>query len=165
MENVNRPTLVENKGRRFLIMDAPTDGNLSKYVTFLKKKNVTHVVRACEATYSIAPLTDAGIQVTDVTFKDGDPPPLDVVDKWLRLVDAEFKDKKEAVIAVHCVAGLGRAPVLVAIAIIESGMDPYETINFIRKRRRGAINAKQLKYLEDYKRKKPKDESNGCLIM
>ncbi|KAJ3280296.1 Protein tyrosine phosphatase type IVA 1 [Borealophlyctis nickersoniae] len=57
------------------------------------------------------------------------------------------------VIAVHCVAGLGRAPVLVAVALIESGMAPIDAIEFIRRRRRGAFNSVQLSYLMDsYKR-------------
>eukprot|EP00456_Euglypha_rotunda_P076925 TRINITY_DN7232_c0_g1_i2.p1 TRINITY_DN7232_c0_g1~~TRINITY_DN7232_c0_g1_i2.p1 ORF type:complete len:167 (+),score=11.55 TRINITY_DN7232_c0_g1_i2:131-631(+) len=149
---VNRPTYVETKNQRFLIMDAPTDSNLPKYLELLKKRKVTHVVRACEPTYSTDPLIAAGIKVTEMPFKDGDFPPDAVIDKWLELLDQEFKGKETAV-AVHCVAGLGRAPALVAIAMIEDGMEPYQAITFIRKRRRGAINAKQLKYLESYKRR------------
>ena len=44
-----------------------------------------------------------------------------------------------------------RAPVLVALALIESGMKYEDAVDFIRKRRRGAINSKQLEYLEKYK--------------
>lgn len=50
-------------------------------------------------------------------------------------------------IAVHCVAGLGRAPVLVAIGLIEMGMKPLDTIEFIRSKRRGAFNKPQIAYL------------------
>lgn len=79
-------------------------------------------------------------------------------------------------IAVHCVAGLGRAPVLVAIALIEAGMKYEDAVEMIRGNgdrrrmavvhsfttyiialadvRRGAINAKQLQYLSQYKPKK-----------
>lgn len=35
-------------------------------------------------------------------------------------------------IAVHCVAGLGRAPVLVAIALIEAGMKFEDAVEMIR---------------------------------
>lgn len=58
------------------------------------------------------------------------------------------------------VGWLCRAPVLVAIALIEQGMPPLDAVAYIRERRRGAINNKQLKYIETYKRRKNK----GCTI-
>lgn len=66
-------------------------------------------------------------------------------------------------IAVHCVAGLGRAPVLVAIALVEfAGMDPVEAVTLIRQHRRGAINEKQLNYLEQYRRSYKRGGGEGC---
>ena len=81
----------------------------------------------------------------------------------------EHAESKEAlvskkVIGVHCVAGLGRAPVLVAVALIEAGLAPYEAIQFIRRKRRGAINARQIKYLESYKPRKKLKDGSGCCI-
>mmetsp|Transcript_2776 Transcript_2776/g.9794 ORF Transcript_2776/g.9794 Transcript_2776/m.9794 type:complete len:194 (-) Transcript_2776:309-890(-) len=64
-------------------------------------------------------------------------------------------------VAVHCVAGLGRAPVLVATALIEAGMEPLKAVDFIRQKRRGAINARQLRYLERYKPRK----QGRCVII
>jgi len=160
---VNRPTLIDFKHFKFLVMDAPTDQNLSAYIEALKKKNATWVVRACESTYSTAPLLAEGIKVLDLPFPDGDPPPDSVRDRWMQLVDEEFKDPSvDKCIAVHCVAGLGRAPALVAIALIEAGMDPLESISFIRKKRRGAINARQITYIEKYKRRNP---ASGCCVI
>jgi len=150
---VSNPTFIEHENRRFVIMDAPKNENVHAYVEMLKSRSVVAVVRACDPSYSTEPMEEAGIKVIDLPFADGDPPPNEVVENWLDLVGEEFKDKDETKksIAVHCVAGLGRAPVLVAIALVESGMDPYDAIQHIRKRRRGAINARQLQYIEGYK--------------
>lgn len=62
-----------------------------------------------------------------------------------------------------------RAPVLVAIALIEGGMSPLDAVMYIRERRRGAINNRQLKFLESYKRRGSKrtsgfSTSDKCLI-
>ncbi len=54
-----------------------------------------------------------------------------------------------------------RAPVLVAIALIEGGMDPLDAVHLIRSCRRGAINSKQLSFLESYRRRSKKD---GCVV-
>lgn len=58
-------------------------------------------------------------------------------------------------VAVHCVAGLGRAPVLAAVALVELGLEPFEAVGWIRALRRGAINAAQMAFLEKYSRRPP----------
>ena len=86
-------------------------------------------------------------------FDDGSPPSQDIVDQWFNLLKTRFKEDPDCCIAVHCVAGLGRAPVLVALALIELGMQYEDAIELIRQKRRGAINARQLSYLASYRPK------------
>jgi len=162
------PTFLEDRNYRFLIIDSPNDKNLPAYIEVLKKKHVVALCRACEPRYSTELLTSAGIKVLDVPFPDGDPPPKQTLEPWLDLVDATFahntpgRPKDELVtIAVHCVAGLGRAPALVACALVEHGMEPMDAIAFIRKKRRGAINARQIKWLETYERTR----NRGCCVI
>jgi protein tyrosine phosphatase type 4A len=123
----------------------------------MQRYNVKHLVRACDVTYSRERVAAVGVTVHDMQFADGDPPPPAIIDRWLDLCKTTFQGKgaaEKAAISVHCVAGLGRAPVMVAIALIEAGVEPLDAVDRIRKARRGAINARQLQYLEtSYKRK------------
>lgn len=158
-----KPTLLEGgQTLKFLIMDAPRQGNLHLYIKEMRKYSVADLVRVCEPTYQTGELTTAGIATHNMEYPDGHSPPQDVIDQWLYVVDNVFyKNEKnepeheqiKPCVAVHCVAGLGRAPVLVAIALIEfENMDPVEAVTLIRRHRRGAINEKQLLYLEGYKK-------------
>lgn len=155
----SKPTLIvdTNTTLRFLIMDSPRANNLHLYIKECKKHNVTDVVRICDPTYSATELENAGIKLHEMPYPDGHSPPDDVLNRWLDLVHERFFEHPAAnnpTIAAHCVAGLGRAPVLAAIALIEfAGMDPVEAVVMIRKHRRGAINDKQLSFLETYKRR------------
>ncbi|KAI3637052.1 hypothetical protein MIR68_004758 [Amoeboaphelidium protococcarum] len=164
---------------RFIINDCPSDNNIGEYIKEFKKNNVSDVVRVCERSYSSAPLDKEGISLHDLAFEDGGTPPAQVIKRWLELCRLRFgsfkstskttSDEEEVrrnstdnlkginpdsppCIAVHCVAGLGRAPVLVAIALIEYGVDKLDAIDFIRKRRRGAFNSRQIQYIDSYKR-------------
>ncbi|KAF9991896.1 Protein tyrosine phosphatase type IVA 1 [Entomortierella chlamydospora] len=165
-------TLIEppmTKGIRFLILDCPTDSTLPFYLSELKRNNVTDVVRCCEPTYRAETLQSEAIAVHDWPFRDGAVPPANIIKNWLQLVDARIvkcrntspsasEEEEEApappTVAVHCVAGLGRAPILVAIAMIELGMANLDTVEFIRRRRRGCFNSDQIRYIDGYKRGK-----------
>lgn len=172
------PALIPVQPMNFLVMDAPKQSNLHLYIKECRRHGVTDLVRVCPATYAgEADLHSAGIELHEMSFDDGLSPPKDIIDRWLDLVHARFFGNRKEVtassadqinlltaspaiaplpistIAVHCVAGLGRAPVLVAIALIEfADMDPVDAVSVIRKHRRGAINGKQLNYLEKYRK-------------
>ncbi|KAF0036848.1 hypothetical protein F2P81_009722 [Scophthalmus maximus] len=159
MARMNRPAPVEitYKNMRFLITHNPTNATLNKFIEELKKYGVTTVVRVCEATYDATLVVKEGIQVL-------------IVDDWLNLLKLKFREEPGCCVAVHCVAGLGRAPVLVALALIECGMKYEDAVQFIRQKRRGAFNSKQLFYLEKYRPKmrlRFKDSNghrNNCCI-
>ena len=55
-----------------------------------------------------------------------------VVDEWLALLRKRHREDPGCTVAVHCVAGLGRAPVLVAIALIELGQQYEDAVELIR---------------------------------
>ncbi|XP_074018229.1 protein tyrosine phosphatase type IVA 2 isoform X3 [Numenius arquata] len=153
---MNRPAPVEitYENMRFLITHNPTNATLSKFIEELKKYGVRTLVRVCDATYDQAPIEKEGIQVL-------------IVDDWLNLLKTKFREEPGCCVAVHCVAGLGRAPVLVALALIECGMKYEDAVQFIRQKRRGAFNSKQLLYLEKYRPKmrlRFKDANGHCCV-
>jgi len=232
----NPPTFIDHQCGRFLIMDAPTDANLSLYLEEARRLGVGKWVRCCEGcSYDPAKVAGAGISEHDLSFPDGEAPPLPLISRWLDLCFAD-----EATVAVHCVAGLGRAlrpaisrpapapsptshpaaccaagarrcwlrlrlsrrrlsrcarlqppparlppahrrcrcrPPPSARAPVprdrassnrerprarQAGVDAGDAVDFIRKRRRGAINKVQLKYVLEYKPTRRKDK---CVLM
>uniref|UniRef100_A0A8C9JHV3 Protein tyrosine phosphatase type IVA 3 n=1 Tax=Panthera tigris altaica TaxID=74533 RepID=A0A8C9JHV3_PANTA len=139
-----RPAPQESEGPRGV--PTPDPSAPARPAFDLKKYGATTVVRVCEVTYDKAPLEKDGITVVDWPFDDGAPPPGKVVEDWLSLLKAKFCDDPGSCVAVHCVAGLGR-------------------------KRRGAINSKQLTYLEKYRPKQrlrfkePHTHKTKCCVM
>lgn len=56
---------------RYLILDCPTESTLPLYIEEFKSLQVSFVVRCCQPTYSSQQLTQNGISVVDIPFKDG----------------------------------------------------------------------------------------------
>jgi len=149
-------SFIEYQSVRFIIHEAPSESNLSTYVKIFQENNVRLLVRAAQVTYSIAQLQEIGVAVLDLPFEDGEPPPSDVVTKWNKATRDVFAQPGKPVVAVHCSAGIGRAPVLVAVSLIEAGMESGAAVQLLRKKRPGVINTKQLDFLDTYKSSAPK---------
>ena len=72
------------------------------------------------------------VLLQDLPFEDGAAPPSDIIRQWMELVKEVMEQHRNGCIAVHCVAGLGRAPVLVAVALIEHGVKYHNAVGTIR---------------------------------
>ena len=55
-----------------------------------------------------------------------------MIEEWFELLRNQFRSDEGSCVAVHCVAGLGRAPVLVALALIELGLKYEDAVQLIR---------------------------------
>jgi len=155
-------TELRYKQLHFLITNSPADESVQTFIESCLKYGVTALVRVSEKTYDAKPIEAAGIKVYDLEFPDGSAPDSILRDKWFNIV----KENKNGCIAVHCVHGLGRSPVLVAMALREAGMHRQESIDFVRARRRGSFNARQLEFLEKYQSgHRLSDKNVGCVIM
>ena len=169
---------IKHKHMRFLITDRPTDATIDKYIEVrdihthahdkywtwssnfssffqkdLNRYGASVVVRVCEPSYNAEKLEQNGIKMLDAAFPDGQTPPAEIRDTWFQLLRESFAQNPNTCVAIHCVAGLGRAPVMVALALIELGMSYEEAVELIRSKRKGAINMKQLEFLAKYRPK------------
>lgn len=155
---------IEYKGFKFLVTHRPSNLTIPIYIQELKKHNVTAVVRVCEPTYKIDELIAQNIEVIDLVFDDGTSPSKEIIEEWFKILRKNFTENPRCCVAVHCIAGLGRAPVMVAMALIELGLKYEEAVELIRSKRRGAINAKQLAFLEKYRPRGRLSGGSSCCI-
>lgn len=152
----------------FVLCDCPASDKLKEYADFFYAHNVRHVIRICtEITYSSEELRRVtsekqedswDIQVHDqFKFEDGSVPETEMAMEYLDFIaeivmaeqQKQVKDKRIS-IAVHCVSGLGRAPILICMAELEyiPKWDPEDAIEWMRQHRRGAINKRQLAWIQ-----------------
>ncbi|ORZ18020.1 protein-tyrosine phosphatase-like protein [Absidia repens] len=159
---------------QFLIMDCPTEYTLPFYLAEFHKYQVKTVVRCCQPTYNADYLLECGIDFLDLPFHDGGIPSNTKIAEWIQLINKYVTHPAystptlkldgsiiKPTIAVHCVAGLGRAPLLCALAMIELGMTSSGAIYFIRQKRRGAFNKRQRSFLDLYQQSTKRRRSVG----
>ncbi|CAO3642647.1 unnamed protein product [Cunninghamella echinulata] len=129
----------------------PSTGSPIKF----KQRHVSTVVRCCQPTYSSEALLQHNIDLVELPYRDGSVPNSGIIEQWLQLLnlyDHQYQlSGIKPTICCHCLSGLGRAPVLVAIALIEYGIAALDAIGFIREKRRGAFNKQQILFLDQYK--------------
>lgn len=141
-------TFIEYKNKHFYISHSPTNENIMFFIEALKKNNIKHVVRLCKPTYDFNIIQNENINCYHLEMEDGSVPTEHIINEWNNI---QSNINESEGILVHCLAGLGRAPIIVSISLINYNMEPTEAINLIRKHRPGSLNSKQINFLVNYK--------------
>lgn len=155
--------LIEFKNLKFYISEQPSDAKMMTYVKDLQTHKASYLVRVGGYDYSTDAVEKAGINVVDLPFADGSTPDDQIVKSWFKILKQHVLDDAPGCVAIHCRAGLGRSPVLVAVTLIELGMKYEDAVSLIRAHRPGAINAKQLEYLSKFRQKSRLASKTTCL--
>lgn len=153
-------TIIEYHNYKFMITDSPDKHTVHNYLEEYQKHNASIIVRLCESYYDTSIFDKAGIDILDLSYEDGSVPTLSIINRWYDIVSKY----KNSTIAVHCLSGLGRAPLLVCLSLIENGMDKIEAIEMVRKHRSGALNSKQLSFIIDYEKSSSIQKWLSCLF-
>lgn len=168
---------------RACISKSPTQSSIEQYVEFMIRENITDVFNFCnkdkdKTRYNHELLKSKGIKVHVLYFNDGDNPPHDILEGFNQIIDSiiskndDSKNDSNNVVNVlfHCIAGLGRAPIMLAYLMISrfgynSKSKRYDVITKIREKRRYAFNSKQIEWVYNYKVKHKNDSGCKCIII
>lgn len=148
-----KPTEIEIGVIKFIITELPRKEQLTEYETLLKNHEVDLLIRIVEKSL-LYEINVPNLTIVDFTdFEDGSVPTKDIMDKYIKLIEDIKVKYTNPIVAIHCVSSLGRCPTFLGISMIyfNPKMDRYDIIIYIRKKRPGALNVKQMNWLIDLK--------------
>jgi len=135
----------------FVITDCPSNETLPAYVDVFATENVKDLIRISQNdVYDKNTLEKEGIRVwDDLKFEDGSVPSAPIVAKLRNIIRYIVLRGQSPGLAIHCVSGIGRAPLFATMTLIDYGMDPLDAIELVRSKRRGSLNRKQVDWIVD----------------
>jgi hypothetical protein len=93
----------------------------------LKKHKVRDVVRVCEPSYKIEELKNEGINVTDLEFDDGTPPPVQVRSIYI-IIQQEIPVLMLSLYCLNCFLELHICTAKILVYMIHNGLMKWLTI-------------------------------------
>ena len=148
------------------ISSAPSVSSIDSFARSMKDKGVTDIFCFCKLAYDSKVMEKYQIDFHYLEFEDGKYPDDQMIQRFNTLIDqiSQRAEKNNSIpnINMHCHAGMGRAPTFLAYLMISRyGWGNVDTIDWIRKWRRGSFNKTQLNWIIDLKPPVKKQ----CLIM
>ncbi|KAG0207642.1 Dual specificity protein phosphatase cdc14a [Mortierella sp. NVP41] len=118
-------------------------------LSYFSTHNVQCIIRLNDKTYDKAHFTARGIEHVDMIYPDGTCPPWYIVERFFEVCERVAMDQG-GVVAVHCMAGLGRTGTLIGAYLMRHfDMTARETIAFLRLMRPGSVVGPQQNWLAE----------------
>ena len=149
------------------ISGTPTVSSIDDFLRLMKNHGVTDTFCFCKLSYDPEITKKYCINFHHLEFEDGKSPDEDTIKKFNILMaeiirTAKIKNQVPNV-NMHCQAGMGRAPTFLAYLMISKyDWNNSESVDHIRKLRRGSFNKTQLNWIIDLKLPKTKKQ---CVLM
>ena len=123
--------------------------NGRKHISWLKDRGITTILCLLEQPLNKEEATSMGLRYVNIPMEDHGKPE---VEKLLEAVDVIKETiSRDGKILIHCAAGLGRTgTVLAAYLIKEEGFDVDSAVEYVRRRRPGSIERKQVDALREF---------------
>lgn len=165
--------LVTKDNQKFIIhiSGSPKSEYIKEFSEFLKSKEITDTFCFCDFSYDSTVIERNNIRFHDLFFPDGRNPPHEIISKFDKIIDEIILQNSPTkhlpiIINMHCLAGMGRAPTMLAYFMISRcGFERPNAIEIIRQRRRGSINRIQLYWILGAKIHKFYDRKTKCIIV
>lgn len=127
-----------NNERNIIVTKFPDDVHFLECVMILEE--IDTIVNFSENKYSFVPSK----RIIHLPFKDGGVPNQTTIRTWLNIVSSiEARN-----ILIHCDSSVGRAPLMLAIAMIQTNKsNGADVVQEIRNKINGALNTRQLKFV------------------
>lgn len=114
------------------------------YIPYMKKCNVTLVIRLNQKCYDEEKFRNAGIDHLSLIYPDGSNAPPEVLKRFITACE-----KTPGTVAVHCKAGLGRTGTCIGSYMMKHNhFTAHEVIGWLRLCRPGSVIGPQQQYLE-----------------
>ncbi|KAF8943146.1 Dual specificity protein phosphatase cdc14a [Haplosporangium gracile] len=118
-------------------------------LSYFSTHNVQCIIRLNDKTYDKAHFTARGIEHINMSYPDGTCPPWYIVERFFEVCERVVMDQG-GVVAVHCMAGLGRTGTLIGAYLMRHfDMTARETIAFLRLMRPGSVVGPQQNWLAE----------------
>jgi protein tyrosine phosphatase type 4A len=158
---INYTIFNTDKNIKYIVFNSPSEsGELLKLIN---KFNINIIFRLCEPLYD---KNDIDIKFIDQDLPDGSFPSIDIINNFIFEIDNLLLYNKHITIGIHCKAGLGRAPLITAILMMnyDKKISSFDVITNIRNKIKGSINSKQLNELKEYENNISSQNKCKCVI-
>lgn len=135
---------------KYFITECPRIDQLEEFKHIIIKNKVNILIRILEPSqlYDVSDIPDLIVEnFTD--FQDGSVPTTEIMERYIQIIEDAKKKYKNPNILGHCLSSMGRMPTFLGISMIIEypKMDRCDVIIYIRKKRPGSLNIKQINWL------------------